>query len=181
MRDIISPSGLLPNTFPFAVSLPLPFLLCIPLPLPFPCPLPLTILCFEQFNSPVLTTLRVLLTLTVIILIAIAGTAPTTTWHSAIRPVLIIIIIILIDDLIPIQWSNGQEVAWLVPPAAWWHNVCTEIIATIPTEMLTGGFNLPQVGCLGIGAIELIPEGTGIVQPPIVHLVAGCVKRLPHM
>jgi len=137
----------------------------LPLPLPFP--------------GPVLTALRVLLTLAIVIVIAIARTAPSTAQPSGIGPVLIIII--FVDYLIPIQWSNGQEVAWLVLPAAWWLNLCPEIIATLPRETLAGAFNLSRAGCLRIGAIDLIPEGTGVVPPPIVHLIAGFVKHLPHI
>jgi len=85
------------------------------------------------------------------------------------------------EYLIPIQWSNGQEVAWLLLPAAWRLNLCPEIIGTVPREMLAGVFNLSRVGCLRIGAIDLIPEGTGVVLPPIVHLVAGFVKHLRHI
>jgi hypothetical protein len=47
--------------------------------------------------------------------------------------------------------------------------------------MLAGAFNLPGAGCLLIGAIDMIPEGLGVVQPPIVHLVVGFVKHLPHL
>jgi len=65
----------------------------------------------------------------VIIVIAIASMAPLNARRAGIRPVLIIII--LLDYLIPIQWSNGQEVAWFVLPAAWRLNLCPEIIATI--------------------------------------------------
>jgi len=151
------------NTFPFTVSLPLP--------LPVPCSLP--------FPGPCLTALRVLSTLAIVIVIAIARTAPSTAQCSGIRPVLIIII--LIDYLIPIQWSNGQEVTWLVLLATWWLNLCPEIIATVPREILAGVLNLSQAGCLKIGAIDLIPEGTGVVPPPIVHLIAGFVKHLPHI
>jgi len=79
------------------------------------------------------------------------------------------------------QWYNGQEVAWLVLPAAWWRNLYPEIIATVPRETLASAFNLPQAGCLWIGAIDLIPEGTGVVPPPNVHLVADFVKDLPHI
>jgi len=106
------------NTLPYTVSLPLP----LPDPLPILCSLP--------FPGPSLTALRVLLTLAVVIVIVIARTAPSTAQRSRIRPGLIIII--LVDYLIPIQWSNGHEVAWLVLPAAWWLNLCPEIIATIP-------------------------------------------------
>jgi hypothetical protein len=73
-----------------------------------------------------------------VIVIAITRTTPSATERSRIRPVLISII--LVDYPIPIQWSNGQEVAWLVLLAAWWLNLCTEIIATIPRETLAGAF-----------------------------------------
>jgi hypothetical protein len=115
----------------------------------------------------------------VVIVIAIARTAPSTAWPSGIRPVLIIII--LVDYPIPIQSSNSQEVAWLVVPAAWGFNLCLEIIATVPGETLAGAFHLRRAGCLQIGAIDLIPERTGGDLPPIVHLVAGFVKHLPHI
>jgi len=110
---------------------------------------------------------------------AIAGTAPSTTRRIGIRPV--VIIIILVDYLIPMQWSNSQEVAWLVLLAAWRLNLCPGIITTISTEMLSGAFHIHQAGCLWIGVINLIPEGTAVVPPPIVHLVAGFVKHLPHI
>jgi hypothetical protein len=54
-----------------------------------------------------------------------------------------VIIIILVEYLIPIQWSNGQEVALLVLRAAWWLNLSPEIIATLPRATLAGAFNLP--------------------------------------
>jgi hypothetical protein len=145
------------NTFPFTLPLPLP--------LPFP--------------SPFLTALRVLLTLAIVIVIAIARAAPSTTRRSGIRPVLITIIVV--NYLNAIQWSDGQDIAWLVLPAAWWLNLCPETIATIPRESLACAFNLPRDGCLRIGAIDLIPEGMGVVLPPIVHLVADLVKHLPHI
>jgi hypothetical protein len=47
--------------------------------------------------------------------------------------------------------------------------------------MLLGEFNLPRADCLRIGAIDMIPEGMDVVLPPIVHLVTGFVKHLPHM
>jgi len=47
--------------------------------------------------------------------------------------------------------------------------------------MLTGAFTLPRAGCLQIGAIDLIPQGTEVVAPPIVHLVAGFVEPLPNI
>jgi len=167
MRDIISPCGLCNNTFPFTVSLPL----ALPFPLPVLCSLP--------FPGPFLTALRVLLTLAIVIVIAIDRTAPSTARPSGIRPVLIIII--LVDYVIPIPWSNGQEVAWLVLPTAWWLNLCPEIIATVPRETLGGAFNLSRAGCLRISPIDLIPERTGVVPPPIVHLITGFVKHLPHI
>jgi hypothetical protein len=165
------------NTFPFTVSLPI--LLPFPLPVLSRLPFPLPILCSLPFPGPFLTALRVLLILAVVIVIAIVRTSPSTTGRTGIRPV--VNIILLVDYIIPIQWSNGQEVAWFVLPTAWRFNLCPEIIATVPRETLTGGFNLPRAGCLQIGAIDLIPEGTGIVLPPIVHLVAGFVKPLPHI
>jgi hypothetical protein len=61
----------------------------------------------------------------------------------------------------------------------WQLNFCPEIIVTVAREKLTSAFNLPQAGCLQTGAIDLIPEGTGIVPPPIVLLVLGFVKHLP--
>jgi hypothetical protein len=159
--------------------------LSLPLPLPFPLPVlsnlpcPLHILCSIPFPCPFLTALRVLLTLAIVIVIAIARTAPSTARHTGIRPV--VIIIILVDYLIPIQWSNGKEVAWFVLPTASRFNLCPEIIPTVPRETLTSAINLPRAGCLQIGAIDLIPASTGIVPPPIVHLVAGFVKHLPHI
>jgi len=47
--------------------------------------------------------------------------------------------------------------------------------------MLTGAINLSWVGCLRIAVIDLIPEGMGVVPPPIVHFVVGYVKHLPHI
>jgi len=51
----------------------------------------------------------------------------------------------------------------------------------MPREMLTGAINLPQAGCLRIGAIDLNPEGTGVVPHPIIHVVEHLVKHLPHI
>ena len=121
----------------------------------------------------------VLVTLAVIIVMAITGTAPSTARRIRIRPVLIIII--LVDYLIPMQWSNSQEVTWLVLLAAWRLNLCPAIIATKSTETLSGAFHTHQAGCPWIAAINLIPEGTAVVPPPIVHMVAGFVKHLPHI
>ena len=103
----------------------------------------------------------------------------STARRSGIRPVLIIII--LVDYLIQIQWFKGQQVVWLVLLAAWWLNRCSEIIATVLRETLAGALNIPRAGCVRIGAIDLIPEGMGVVPPPIVHLVAGFVKHCPHI
>jgi hypothetical protein len=126
-----------------------------------------------------LTALRIVLTLAVVIVIAINRTGPSTAWCTGICQV--VIIIMLVDDLIPIQLSNGQGLAWVVLPTAWRLNLCPEIIATVPSEMLTGACILPRAGCLRIGVIDLIPDGTGIVPPSIVHLVPGSVKHLPHI
>jgi hypothetical protein len=164
-RDIISTWGSFNNTFPFTVSLPLP--------LPFSLP----VLCSLPFPGPSLTALHVLLALAVIIVIAIARTAPSTSRRSGIRK--IVIIIILVDYVIPIPWSNGQEVIWFALPAAWRFDLCPDIIATIPRETLTSSYNLAKAGCLRIGTIDLIPEGTGVIPLPIVHLVVGFVKHLP--
>jgi len=155
------------NKFPFTVSLPLP----LAFPLPVICSLP--------FPGPFLTSLHVFLTLAIVIAIAIARTSPSTARRSGIR--LVLNIIILINYAIPMQWSNGQVVAWLVLPAAWWLNLCPDVIATVPRETLTGEVNLPRARCLRIGAIDFIPEGMGVVPPPIVHLVAGFVDHSPHI
>jgi hypothetical protein len=56
------------------------------------------------------------------------------------RPV--VIMIILVDYFIPIQWSNAQEVASCLLPTAKRINLCPDIIATVPRVMLTGAFNL---------------------------------------
>jgi hypothetical protein len=55
------------------------------------------------------------------------------------------------------------------------------MIATVQSETLTGAFTLPQAASLRIGSIDLIPEGRGVVLPPIVHFVTGFVKHLPHI
>ena len=39
----------------------------------------------------------------------------------------------------------------------------------------------PQARFLKMGAIDLIPEGTGVVPPPIFHLIRGFMKHLPHI
>jgi hypothetical protein len=163
-RDIISPWGLFNNNFPFTILFPLPH----PFPLPVVCTLP--------FPGPFLTTLHILLSLTIVIVIDIATTAPCTARHAGIRPVLVNII--LFEYLIPIQPSNGQEVAWLVLLAVWWLNLGLGIITTVPREMLASVFDLSEAGCLQIRAIDLITEGTGVVPPPIVHLIAGFVSHL---
>jgi len=76
--------------------------------LPLPCPVP--------------SALRLLLTLPIVSVIAVARTAPSTPQRSNMYPALIIII--LVNHLHPIQWFTGQEVAWLVLPAAWQNNLC---------------------------------------------------------
>ena len=175
------------NTLPVTVSLPHPllFLRCPPVPLPFPLPslcslpFPLPILCSLAFAGPPLTTLRVLLTFTVVIFIRIAMTAPTTARRIGICSRLIVMI--LVDYLIPIERSNCQEVAWRVLPAARRLNLCPPMIATVPIPTLAGEFILPQAGCLQIGVINLIPKVTGVDPPPIVHWVTGFVNNLPHI
>jgi hypothetical protein len=69
-------------------------------------------------------------------------TVPSTPRRSVICPVLGIII--LVDYLIPFQWSNCQKVAWFKRLSAWQHKVYPEIIGTVQREMLTSTFNLPQ-------------------------------------
>ena len=177
MRDIISPWGLFNNTLPFTISLPLP--LPFPLPVLSPLPISLPIFCSLPFPCPFLTSQHVLITLTIVNVIAIARTAPSTAWQSGIRSVHIMLI--LVDYLVPIQSHDGHEVAWLVQPAAWQLNLCPEIITTIPRETLAGAFDTSRAACLWIGAIHLIPEGTGVVPPPNVHLVVGFVKHLAHI
>jgi len=176
-RDVISPLGVFNNTFPFTIS--------FSLPLPFPHPIlsrlsiPLPILCSLPIPGPFLTTLRVLLTFTIVIVIAITRLILSPTGCTGIGPVLFIII--LIDYLIQIQWSNGQQVAWLVLLAAWRLNYCPEIIATRPRGALTTALHHLRAGCLQIGAIDFIPKGTGVVPHPNVHFVTGFVKHLPHI
>jgi len=79
-------------------------------------------------------------------------------------------------------WSNCQEVAWLALLAAWWLNLYPGINATEPRETHTGEFNHFRAGCRRIEAIDLIPEGTGVVSPPIVNLIGGfCQTFAPYM
>jgi len=176
MRDIIFPCGLWNNTCPFTVSfpIPLPITLRILSHLAFLLP----ILGSLPLSSPILTALRILLTLTVVNVIAIARTAPFTARCSGNHPVLILNL--LVYYLIPTRWSKGQEVAWLVLMADWRLNLCPDIIANGLRKMLAGAFNHHQAGCLLVGAIDLIPEAAGVVPPPIVHLVTGVVKHLPY-
>jgi hypothetical protein len=81
--------------------------------------------------------------------------APSLTRGCGIRTV--VNIIILIEYIIPIKWSHGQEDALFVLTAAWKPNNCPENIDTVPREMLTGAFNLPHAGYLWIGVIDFIP------------------------
>jgi hypothetical protein len=92
----------------------------------------------------------------------------------------VLIIIILVKDLIIIQWSNSQGMDWLVLPSAWWHTHCAEIIAMVTREMLASVFHLPPDGCQQIGATGFISKGMWVVSTPIVHLIAGFVKHSPH-
>jgi len=105
------------------VSRPYP----LPFPLPVRCchPFPLPILCSRPFPGPCLTKWHVVLTLAAVIVIAIACTTPSTTRRTGINPVLIIMI--LVDDFIPIEWSNGEELALLVLRAAWPLNVSLRV------------------------------------------------------
>ena len=181
----VSHWGLFNNTGPCPVPIPVPIfrplLHRFHLPLPFVSrrAIPLPILCSRPLPGPFLTTLRVILTLAFIIVIAIASMAHSTAWCSRIRQGLIIII--FLNDLIPIQWSNGQEVAWFVLPAAWQLNLCPEIIATVPREPVAYPFIHPPAGSLRFKTIDLIPKGMGVVPLPIFHLVAGFIKCLPHI
>jgi hypothetical protein len=93
----------------------------------------------------------------------------------------VLIIIILVDYLNTIQWSNSLQVAWVVLPALWWLNLSPEFNAAVPREKLAGAFNIPRAGCKRIGAINLIPESTGIIPPPIDQLNSGFVKHLHHI
>jgi len=88
---------------------------------------------------------------------------------------------ILVDYLISIQLSNCQEVACLVLAAVWRLNPCPAIIANVPREMVTSGFNPSPAGRVRIEAIDLIPKRTRVVPPPIVHLVTGFINPLPHI
>jgi hypothetical protein len=107
VRDIISPCGVIKDTFPFSVSLPLPH----PFLLPVLSSLlnPLAILCSLAFSGPFWTTLCVLLTLADLVVIAIARPGHPAARRTSILPVAIIII--LVDYLIPMQCSTGHKVA----------------------------------------------------------------------
>jgi hypothetical protein len=135
--------------------------------LPLPLPVPLRVSFSLPFPSPFLTALQVIHTVCIVILIGIARPPPFTARRTVICP--IVTIIILVGYRIQLQWSNGQDVAWVVHPAAWQLNHCTGIIATLPREMLTSVFNPPLAGCLPIGAINLITEGTWVVPPQNLH------------
>jgi len=178
-RQISSPRRVcltIPLTLLFLLSFPsLPFPLFVLSYFLFPLP----ILSSFPFPGPFLSALHVLLTLAVVIAIAIASMAISTAWYSGICPPLTIII--LVEYLIPIQWINCQEVTWLLLQADWPLNLCTGMIATIPTEILADAFNLSRAGCLRIGEIDFIPEGTGVVWPRNVHFFTGFVNHLPHL
>jgi hypothetical protein len=93
----------------------------------------------------------------------------------------VLIINILIGYLITIQWSNGQELACLVLPAGQLLNDCTEIITTIPRNILTGECNRSRAGCVAIEGVALIPEGAIVVPPSIDDLVGGNFNHLCHI
>jgi len=76
------------------------------------------------------------------------------------------------------HWPESYDVARRSLPAAWRINLCPAIIATVLREMLTSAFNLSRAVRPQIGEINSIPEGTGVVPPPIDHLVARFVKPL---
>jgi hypothetical protein len=132
-RAILFSYVLFYNNFPFTISLPLPH--------PFLRYLPhsclLLILCTLPLSGPFLTAFRVLLALAVVIVIAIATLAPSTSPHTRMRPVPTVIN--LVDYLIPIQRYNAQEVAGLVLLAPLWLNLNPEIYATVPGDTLAGG------------------------------------------
>jgi len=85
--------------------------------------------------------MRILPALDIVLVIAIARMACSTTRRTGILPV--VIINILVDYLISAQWSQSEEVTWFVNPAAWPVNLCPEINAAISTEMITGSHTLP--------------------------------------
>ena len=89
---MVSSCGVLINTYPFRVSVPLP------LPVPYPIlshvPFAHSILCSHSFPGYVPTTLHLLISLAVVIMIAIARKAVSTARRTGIGPVVIIIILI---------------------------------------------------------------------------------------
>jgi hypothetical protein len=151
--------------------IPLPVLSCIPFPH--------HILCSHPFSSLSLTAMGVLLTLAVIIVIAIARTAPSNAQRCRLCPVLIIIM--LNNYLIPFQWANGLEVVGHILLPASRLNLCPEIIATVPRRILPGAFNLPRAGCLLHAVIDIASKGPSVVTLPIFHWVTGLVKYLPQI
>jgi hypothetical protein len=92
-----------------------------------------------------LTAMHILIALAVANAITIATMAASTAWHTGIRSVLIIIIVV--HYLIPIQWSSSQQVSRLLLPADWWVNLSHETISTVPREMLDGEFNNHRACC----------------------------------
>jgi hypothetical protein len=103
----------------------------------------------------------------------------STNRRSVICPVLALFI--LIDYIILIHWSNGLDIAWLVLPAAGWLNHCPEIIATLPRATLAVALIMPQEYCQANELSDLIPERTAVIPPPIMQVVPGVVKQLPHV
>jgi hypothetical protein len=87
-------------------------------------------------------------------------------------------IIVVVDYLNLIQWSNDEQVAWLVLPATWQLTPYPELISTVTREMLASPIILPRPGCPQNGVIDFIPQGTGFVPPATVYLVVGFVKHL---
>jgi len=165
--------GWFDNPFPIPVTPPLPisivhclqtpllFLHCLAVPLsvvshhPFPIPILESLI----IPPPILTVLGIFLILAIILIIAIAGAAPSTALCSAIRPVLIFIS--FIGDVIPIEWPSGQKVTLLILLAAWGFNIYSQIITTLNRETLPIAHNIPGAGSEQIGAIDLIHKGMG--------------------
>jgi hypothetical protein len=77
--------------------------------------------------------------------------------------------------------SDSNQVAWRVQCTAWGLIHRHEIIATIPSDMLTSTLSLPQAGGLQIRAIDLILKGMGVFQPSNAHFFPCFVKYLTYI
>jgi len=176
--ELSSPPGVcvtIPFTVPHHIPNPFhfPFLFSVTISVPFSSFVPF--LFTVPFSLPCMSSWPLILFLQ----LPWRRIAPSTAQCSGIRPVLIMII--FFNYLIPIPWSNVQEVAWLVLPAVWQLNFCPEIIVTVQRQMNTGVFILLQPRLLPIGAMDLIPEGTVVVSPPIVEMFPVFDKLLAHI